>query len=249
MELSFHARGPEQLLFRHVLRPEGCPRLCVSDQSLRFSLSWPRENVHVSRFFLHLEDLYDAFCQLFTRSLLDMNESWRHQILLRPSFQSVLFPSSHERSSLVIANGLQPRICPRGERFAWPGKFSEESRWRASCVSSYVFGRSDSLTVASRFLVDDVIDITQLHLCVSKKQVKQSVRLLLIFEGDQEGCVPGTWTLTQVTGTDIGSCGILLRVRLLSVFDFALKRITITLCNCAGRLTELSEVAEQSMLL
>ena len=86
MELSFHARGPEQLLFRHVLRPEGCPRLCVSDQSLRFSLSWPRENLHVSRFFLHLEDLYDAFCQLFTRSLLDMNESWRHQILLRPSF-------------------------------------------------------------------------------------------------------------------------------------------------------------------
>ena len=109
MELSFHARGPEQLLFRHVLRPEGCPRLSVSDQSLRFSLSWPRENLHVSRSFLHLEDLHDAICQLFTRSQLDTDESWRHQILLRPSFQSVLFPSSHERSSLVIANELQPR--------------------------------------------------------------------------------------------------------------------------------------------
>ena len=86
MELPFHARGPEQLLFRHVLRPEGCPRLSVSDQSLRFSLSWPRENRHVSRSFLHLEDLHDAICQLFTRSQLDTNESWRHQILLRPSF-------------------------------------------------------------------------------------------------------------------------------------------------------------------
>ena len=118
-------------------------------------------------------------------------------------------------------------ICPRGERFAWPGKFSKESRWRASCVSSYVFGRSDSLTVTSRFLVDDVIDITQLHLCVSKEQIKQSVRLLLTFEEGQKGSVLGTWTLTQVTGDDVGSCGMLLRVRLLCVFDFALKRLTI----------------------
>ena len=120
-------------------------------------------------------------------------------------------------------------ICPRGERFAWLGKFSKESSWRASCVSSYVFGRSNSLTVASCFLVDDVIDITQLHLCVSKKQVKQSVRLLLTFEGGQEGSVQGTWTLTQVTGTDVESCGMLLRVRLLCVFDFALKRFSTRL--------------------